>query len=73
MFKKKVSVNDNLISIFDYINNSKILSFKELLQFILDYDLYKEYYLNQHIVHRLLDEHNNNFKEDISYDPMNML
>lgn len=59
MFKKRVEPNDSLIHIFDYINNNPdILTWKELIQMSIDYDCYRELYLNHVIINHLLEEHN---------------
>lgn len=55
----KIKVNDNLTNIFNYIQSTKTeISFYDLVQYVLDYDLYQEFYLNQQIIYRLLDEKN---------------
>lgn len=55
----KIKVNDNLTNIFNYISsNPEYIEFKDLVQYVIDYDLYKEFFLNQQIIFRLLDEHN---------------
>lgn len=61
---QKIKVNDNLTNIFNFIQSSKEeLSFMDLIQYCIDYDLYKEFYLNQQIIFRLLDEKNQTFKK----------
>lgn len=53
----KIKVNDNLTNIFNYIQSAiEIFSFQELIQYVIDYDLYREFYLNQQIIFRLYDE-----------------
>ena len=60
----KIKVNDNLTNIFNYIQSSKTeLSFQDLIQYCLDYDLYQEFYLNQQIIYRLFDEKNRLLRE----------
>lgn len=60
----KIKVNDNLTNIFNYIDSAvSEFSFKDLVQYCLDYDLYQEFYLNQQIIFRLYDEKINLFKE----------
>ena len=60
----KIKVNDNLTNIFNYIQSSKTeLSFHDLVQYCLDYDLYQEFYLNQQIIYRLFDEKNRLIRE----------
>ena len=59
MFKKKIEPNDSLQHIFDYINNCNvILTWKELIEMSIDYECYKELYLNHVIIRYLLEEHN---------------
>lgn len=58
MSRKKVKINENLTSLFNFINDSeKLISWKELVQFALDYDMYEELYLNSHILQKLIDDH----------------
>lgn len=53
----KIKVNDNLTNIFNFIETSKEdLSYMQLIQYCLDYDLYQEFYLNNTIINRLYDE-----------------
>lgn len=60
----KIKVNDNLTNIFNYIQSTKTeISFHDLVQYVLDYDLYQEFYLNQQIIYRLLDEKNRSIRE----------
>lgn len=62
----KIKVNDNLTNIFNYIQaNPEFIEFHDLVQYVIDYDLYREFYLNQQIIFRLLDEHNRKMKGDI--------
>lgn len=63
----KIKVNDNLTNIFNYIQaNPEFIEFHDLVQYAIDYDLYREFYLNQQIIFRLLDEHNRKMKGDVS-------
>lgn len=60
----KIRVNDNLTNIFNYIQSTKTeISFHDMVQYVLDYDLYQEFYLNQQIIYRLLDEKNRSIRE----------
>ena len=60
MKKLRVEVNDNLRSIFNYINSAiDDISFNDILQFAIDYDCYKEFYLNLDIIFKLYEEHKN--------------
>ena len=55
----KIKVNDNLVNILNYINTAdKPISYLELFQFVIDYDLYAEFYYNQQIILKLVDEKN---------------
>ena len=55
----KIKVNDNLTSIFNYINSKNdVVSWEDLIQWCIDYDCYKELYSNHFIIKHLLDEHN---------------
>lgn len=58
----KIKVNDNLLNIFNFIqSNLKPIGYNELLQYVLDYDLYQEFYLNHAIIIKLFDEKNRSF------------
>ena len=53
----KIKVNDNLTNIFNFIESrTEILQYKDLVQFVIDYDLYQEFYMNNVIINRLFDE-----------------
>lgn len=57
--KFKVKVNDSFITIINFItSSSEVLSYFDVLQHCLDYDCYREYYINYHIFKDLIDEHN---------------
>ena len=59
MKRYKVGINEDLISIFTYINTSpQYVLWSELLQHCIDYELYIELYMNIDIVSKLVDEHN---------------
>lgn len=52
-------MNEDLISIFTFINTSpKYVLWSELLQHCIDYDLYIELYMNIDVIGKLLEEHN---------------
>ena len=54
---QKIIVNDNLTNIFNYINSAKEpISYMELIQYVIDYDLYKEFYLNHEIIKYLYED-----------------
>jgi len=60
MKKYKVGINENLTSIFNYINSSpKFIRWSDLIQYCIDYDLYIEFYMNINIIQLLVNEHNN--------------
>ena len=53
----KIKVNDNLTNIFNYIETQMVpFTLYDLVQYILDYDLYQEFYLNQQLIYRLYYE-----------------
>ena len=57
--KSKIEFNDNLVMILEYINSQKSnVSYLDIIQFVKDYDLYNEYYLNYHIIKDLIVEKN---------------
>lgn len=59
MFKRKIEPNENLVHIFDYINNNPDqITWTELIQMAIDYECYKELFLNHVIINYLLVEHN---------------
>ena len=54
---QKIIVNDNLTNIFNYINSAKEpISYMELIQYVIDYDLYNEFYLNHEIIKYLYED-----------------
>ena len=64
MFKKKmkVEVNDNFNMIHNYIISAvEPVKFSELLQYCIDYDLYKEFYVNLPVFRVLIEEKNLSF------------
>lgn len=55
----KIKVNDNLNSLFNYINScDHKLNWHDVITFALDYDCYKELYSNHFIINYLLHDHN---------------
>ena len=55
----KNTINDNFTNILNYINSSEHeVSYYDLLQYCIDYDQYKEYYLNYPVFKDILIEHN---------------
>lgn len=64
--KLKIEVNDNLTSIFNFIQDSReIITFHDLVQFCIDFECYKELYLNQDIIYKLLVERNDIIENEI--------
>lgn len=66
MFKKKmkVEVNDNFNMIHNYIISAvEPIRFSELLQYCIDYDLYKELYVNLPVFRVLIEEKNLSFSK----------
>lgn len=63
MKKKKIIVNEDLQSLFNYINsNDKVVSWSEMIQFACDYGIYEQLYLNHFMIQYLIDEHNNDVR-----------
>ena len=63
----KIKVNDNLTNIFNFIESrTEPIKYQELVQFVIDYDLYQEFYLNNVIVNRLFDEKMKGFERGIN-------
>lgn len=61
MGKLKIQINDNWNMIYNYINSAtEKISWFELVQFCVDYQCYKEFYLNINVWKILVDERNNN-------------
>lgn len=59
MKKYKIGVNENLTSIFTYIQSSpKYIFWYELVQYCIDYDLYIEFFMNYEIIKTLVEERN---------------
>lgn len=52
----RIKVNDNLIMIFQFINELVApVGYNELIQYCIDFQLYKEFYLHNHIINKLFD------------------
>lgn len=61
MFKQKlkIEINDNFNMIQNYILSSlEEVTFKDLLQYCIDYDLYRELYVNIQVFELLRNEKN---------------
>ena len=55
----KIEVNENLFCIINFINDSENkVTWKELVQYAIDYKCYKELYIHQSIIAKILEEHN---------------
>lgn len=66
---KRNSVNDNFTNILNFINSSEHeVSYVDLLQYCIDYDQYKEYYLNYPVFKDILLEHNEKVRNASSVD-----
>ena len=66
MFKKKmkVEINDNFNMIHNYIlSATEPILFKDLVQYCIDYDLYKELYVNLPVFRILIEEKNLSFNK----------
>lgn len=54
---QKIKINENLTNIFNYIESLKEpCTYMDLIQYCIDYDLYQEFYLNNHIINYLYEE-----------------
>lgn len=63
----KIKVNDNLTNIFNFIESrTEPIKYQELVQFVIDYDLYQEFYLNNVIINRMFDEKMKGFERGIN-------
>lgn len=59
MKKKKIIVNEDLQSIFNYVStNDNVVTWQELVMFVTDYHIYEQLYLNHMIIEKLVNEHN---------------
>ena len=55
----KVEVNENLTSIINHIQDTEtVIDFDELLQFCIDYRMYKELYIHLPIIKEVIKQHN---------------
>lgn len=62
--KMKIEINDNFNMIQNYILSAvEPISFKDLLQYCIDYQLYEDFYVNITVFKILLDEKNLSFKQ----------
>ena len=66
----KIEVNENVFCILNFINDSENeVSWKELVQYAIDYKCYKELYIHQSIIEKILKEHNKAIQEDTWVKP----
>lgn len=55
----KIECNENLTSIINYINDFEgFINWFDLTQYVIDYKMYKEYYLNLNLIKILVEYHN---------------
>lgn len=61
----KIKVNENLTSIINYVHDyENEIGWFHLVQYCIDYGMYKELFLNYHIINKLIEEHNHNIRTD---------
>lgn len=66
MARLKIQINDNFNSIYNYIISSqKIVTYKEILQFCMDYQCYQEFYINLQVWKLLIEEQNKIIYENL--------
>lgn len=59
----KIKINDNFNSLLNFIRAADHeITFYELIQFVIDYDLFKEFYPNYHLFRDILLEHNQDIR-----------
>lgn len=57
--KIKIEVSEGLTSILNYITSAEsFVLWSELVQYCIDYDLYKDLYIHLNVVDKLVNEHN---------------
>lgn len=60
----KIEVNENVYCLLNFINDSENeVTWKELVQYAIDYKCYKELYIHQSIIEKILKEHNKSIEE----------
>lgn len=60
----KIKINDNFTNILNFIRSSDhYLTYYEVIQWCIDYDEYREYYMNYHVFKDLILEHNKQILE----------
>lgn len=74
MKKIKVEINDNWNMINNYIQSSLVeVKWKDLIQYCLDYELYKEFYINLNVWKLLVEEKNKSLKEKETFNEVSLL
>lgn len=62
--KVKIEINDNLHTLLNYIGSAlEPISFNDLVQFSIDFECYKEFYINLEILDKLRIEKNAEVEE----------
>lgn len=57
--KVKIEINDNLKTLLNYVESAlEPISFYDLVQFSIDFECYKEFYINMEILDKLRIEKN---------------
>lgn len=65
MAKLKIQINDNFNSIYNFIITSQsVVTYKELIQFCMDYQCYQEFYINLAVWKCLIEEKNKEFNNE---------
>ena len=60
----KVKVNENFIAILTYLQTYQhYIDLRDLVQWCIDYEYYKELYQNWHIIKDMLAEHNRQYPD----------
>lgn len=59
MPKYKIGVTEGLTNLLTYITtNKKVVMYKDLVQYSIDYDCFIDLYMNLNLIDRLVIEHN---------------
>ena len=66
---QKIKVNDSLICIFNFIDTCETnIDYKELIQYVIQMESYKEFYLNYHIIRDYIIEHDAKINSEVVYE-----
>lgn len=66
----KIKINENFTSIMNHINDyEKKISWFELIQYCIDYGMYKELYEHYFIFDKLIQEHNQSIMDHTWVNP----